>query len=112
MQKELYKIAVARNFRMEYHILESVIEHEGGEVRVFGVEIVKKQRKNGVLAVEVEAVENVCITRERICDFIITLANNLVTPVTLRDIVEDMIAVGQLATAEERLILDEMAQVV
>ena len=112
MQKELYKIAVARNFRMEYHILESTIEHEGEIIDVYGVEIVKKQRKNGVLTVENGAIENICVSKEKICDFIVTLAKNLVTPITLRDIVEDMIVEGRLATDEEQSILDGMLQVV
>ena len=112
MQKELCKIAVARNFRVEYHILKSKIEYEGEELEVYGVEIVKKQRKNGVLTVENEAIENICVSKDKVYELILTLAKNLVTPITLRDIVEDMIAEGRLTTSEERLILDGMLQVV
>jgi len=112
MQKELYKIAVARNFRVEYHVLTSDIEHEGEELQVYGVEIVKKQRKNGVLTIEKELIENICVSKDKICELIMTLAKNLVTPITLRDVVEDMIAEGRLATEKEQLILDGMMQVV
>jgi len=112
MQKELYKIAVARNFRIEYHILKSQIEHEGESIEVYGVELVKKQRQNGVLTKEVETIPNICVSGDRIRELTLTLANNLVTPMTLRDIVEDMIAEGKLATMEEQTILDGMLQVV
>ena len=106
MQKELYKIATARNFRLEYHILKNALEHEGKLLSVYGVEIIKKQRKDGVFLSEAKAIKNVCVSVDQIKRLVQLLAENLVTPITLNDVVEDLIAEHKLATPKEQEILD------
>ena len=108
MQKELYKIVVARNFRLEYYILTSALELEGKIVQVFGVEIIKKQRKDGVLLSEAKAVKNVCVSEGQVKALVQMLAENLVTPITLGDVVEDLIAEHRFTTQEEREMLDSL----
>jgi len=108
MQKELYKIAAAKNFRLEYSVLTNAIEHEGQLITVYGVEIIKKQRKDGVLLSETKSIKNICVSEDQIKKLVQTLAENLVTPITLKDIVEDLIAEHKFATPEEQEILDSV----
>ena len=108
MQKELYKIASAKNFRLEYHILTNVLDHEGQFIPVYGVEIIKKQRKDGVFLSEAKAIKDICVSENAIKRLVQMLAENLVTPITLKDIVEDLIAEHKLATTEEQEILDSL----
>ena len=108
MQKELYKIAAAKNFRLEYYVLENAIEHEGRLLCVYGIEIIKKQRKDGVFLSEAKSIKNICVSEGQIKSLAQMLAENLVTPITLKDIVEDLIAEHKLATPEEQEILDSV----
>jgi len=77
------------SFELEYYLLESNdIEHNGESI--YGFEIIKK--KNNV-KVENEKVRNFSYCRQNTRKVLQKLADNLVTPVELLFILDDMVGV-------------------
>ncbi|GHV16280.1 hypothetical protein FACS189425_00260 [Clostridia bacterium] len=111
MQKEFYKMMSTGKFRLEYYITKSEIESEGISVSTYGVEIIKKQRKNGIVLTETKAIQNVCVSERQIYKLMDLLAVNLVTPITLKDIIDDLIIEQKINSPKEQLILDNFAAV-
>ncbi len=76
---------------LEYYLLESDIEdiEELKGMRTFGVEIVK----NAGGAEETTAVKNVSASRSEMNEIIGLLSRNSVTPVTLTEVLDDIIGV-------------------
>jgi len=95
MQKELCKIVSARNFRVEYSILTNAMELEGRLIEAYGIEVTKKQRKDGVLLSETKSIKNISISEDEIRNLARLLAENYVTPITVKDVVEDFVAEGR-----------------
>lgn len=109
LKKEFCKMMSTKKFRLEYYMVENQIETDSILVTTYGVEIMKKQRKNGVVLTETKTVKNVCISAEQIRRLIDLLAQNLVTPVTLKDIIDDLVEEQKINTPKEQMILDNFA---
>lgn len=109
MQREFYKMASTRKFRLEYYITRGEVKTEGATVSTFGIEIMKKQRKNGVILMESKCANNICVSETQVRRLIDLLAENLVTPITLNDIVEDLTFDGKINSPSEQILLDTLA---
>jgi fructose-specific phosphotransferase system component IIB len=98
-----------KNFRLEYYIVPNQIESDGVLITTYGVQITKKQRKNGVVLTETKTIKNICMSEQQIQKLTNLLAENLVTPITLKDIIDDLVEEQKLNTPTEQMLLDNFA---
>lgn len=93
-----------REFILDYFLLEKDIKLEGFSVNTYGIEISKREKTaEDKSYCEYRRVYDVFCTKDEAEDALLKLVKNTVTPVSLLDVLEDMIGVGELVN-EERLV--------
>lgn len=93
-----------REFILDYFLLEKDIKIEGFSVNTYGIEISKREKKeNSENYYEYRRVYDIFCTKAEALGALDTLVRNTVTPVSLLDVLEDMIGIGELVN-EERLV--------
>ncbi|MDR1101337.1 MAG: DUF6514 family protein [Clostridiales bacterium] len=111
VQKEFFKMMSTKRFRLEYYVLRNEFEVDEFKVTTYGVEIIKKQRKKDVVTTEVKTARNVCTSEQQIRKLVELLSENLVTPVTLKDIIDDLIEDKKISSPQEQSFLNSLAVV-
>ena len=86
MKKTLYKSVVVTNeaLELEYFLLESEVVFEQEKIVVYGIEVSKNHD-------EVKSVKNISSSINRTQKILHTLAEKTVTPISLIDVLEDII---------------------
>lgn len=89
-QREILDEIQGNKFELEYYLLTSETDDFGNEetLNTYGIEIVKKVQ--GIFS-ESKRFENVHADKEKMKKLIGLLAENTVTPVSLQDILEDIL---------------------
>ena len=76
---------------VEYYILEDEkTDEDYNRKRPFGIEVVKKETIDGTIYREIKNVRNISDDASRVEDILNMLYRNIVTPITVADILEDM----------------------
>ena len=80
------------NLILEYYLTQSPHPFKTGNINYicYGVEVRMKKRMEDDYC-EIETVDNIFSSRDKAIDFLAKLANEKVTPCTLKDIVSDML---------------------
>ncbi|MBR7164632.1 MAG: hypothetical protein IKD21_06670 [Clostridia bacterium] len=79
-------------FFLDYYILEKEVQVEGISISRFGLEIYKRaQRKDGTPYAEYRKVFDVFQTEAEANEVLHLLARNTVTPVSMKEILEDLL---------------------
>ena len=93
-----------KEFILDYFLLEKDITVEGFSLNTYGIEISKREKLSTVQNfTEYRRVYDIFCTKEEAISALKKLCENTVTPVSLIDVLEDMIGVGELVN-EERLV--------
>ena len=93
--------AVNYDFDLEYYILEKEIHLDAIYVNTYGVEICKCQKdSDGVIHKEYRKVFDVFCTKKEAEEILEKLARNTVTPISLLDVLENLIGTGDLINEE------------
>ena len=88
-------------FDLEYYVLEKEILLDGFSVNTYGVEITKRSRGEGnTLCKEYRKVFDIFCTQSEAEAVLEKLVRNTVTPVSLLDVLENMIGTGDLVNEE------------
>lgn len=82
---------VEEPFELEYYIIESQTESESINISTYGIEIVKKQRSEGIKYIETKTMHEVCTSEKAIYNIARLLSDNKVTPITLDEVITDLI---------------------
>lgn len=76
---------------VEYYITEEEGDDEGYDKRKpYGIEVVKKQKVDGVVYREVKSVKAITDDRQQAENLLEILRRNTVTPITVGDVLEDL----------------------
>lgn len=86
--KELIEADVKRFIKIEYYETKQILNNE---FTIFGIEVVKKEYKNKLYIKETANIENVTEHEEEIKNIINMVKRNKVTPISLENIVDDII---------------------
>ncbi len=73
---------------VEYYITEEDDEYNG--LKPYGIEVVKKQKIDGVVYREIKSVATMSDNRAEIENLLEILHRNTVTPITVGDVLEDL----------------------
>jgi len=90
-----YEHGAEAPFSLEYYILEDDIDFKSKK-RIYGIEIIKTEEQNGIKLKEKKSIEGISSSENIIFGIIKMLDSNLVTPITLKDVIEDMIEVPEV----------------
>ena len=94
-----------RFFQLEYCVIAKDAYVEGMTTETYGIEILKKEKtKSGTLKVEYRKVFDVFCTQAEAVNCAYLLARNTVTPVSLRDILEQMIGTDSIDCEEYEIL--------
>ncbi|MBQ4516622.1 MAG: hypothetical protein II978_07520 [Clostridia bacterium] len=89
------------DFDLEYYILEKEIQLDGICVNTYGVEICKcRKDADEVVHKEYRKVFDVFCTKKEAEEILEKLARNTVTPISLLDVLENLIGTGDLINEE------------
>ena len=88
-----------KGFVLDYYLLKKDISVDGFSLNTYGIEIVKRKSVRGE-ALEYRRVFDVFCMEDEALAAIRRLAENTVTPVSLLDVLEDMIGIGDLVNEE------------
>ena len=76
---------------VEYYITEKEGDDEGyNRNRPYGIEVVKKQKIDGVTYREVKRVNDISNSTEQVNNLLALLHRNSVTPISVSDVLEDL----------------------
>lgn len=76
---------------VEYYMTEKEDDDENYDVKkLYGIEVVKKQKIDGVIYREIKSVDNISCDPQQINDLLAILHRNSVTPITVGDVLEDL----------------------
>ena len=90
-----------RSFILEYFTLEKETYVEGSAHNTYGVEVLKRERtQGGTVRIEYRKVFDVFCTEDEAINAANILADNTVTPVSLRDIIEQLIGIDEIECEE------------
>ena len=79
-------------FSLDYYILEKEVSIEGITVSRFGLEIYKRaKRKNGTGYAEYRKIFDLFATEQEAEEVLRLMARNTVTPISMKDILEDLL---------------------
>ncbi|MBP3337633.1 MAG: hypothetical protein J6L59_04420 [Clostridia bacterium] len=93
-----------KDFILDYYLLEKDVKIEGFSVNTYGIEISKREKKSEKQNFcEYRRVYDIFCTKDKALETLESLVRNTVTPVSLLDVLEDLIGVGELVN-EERLV--------
>ena len=88
-------------FVLEYYVLSSDTDVDGACVNTYGIEVLKRSRTEwGTLRVEYRKVFDVFCTESEAAEAACILARNTVTPIGLRDVLEQFIGNTDFAREE------------
>jgi len=76
---------------VEYYVVEYETENEGINITTYGIELVKKQKIDEITYSEIKTIADICSSERMILAMVKTISNNTVTPITLEEVVEDML---------------------
>lgn len=80
-----------QDFVLEYYLVTTGMEHNGVSLETYGIEIVKRVIGSAPV-LERKTLEDIFLSREKAWFVLDALHRNLVTPVTLVDVIEDLLA--------------------
>lgn len=87
-----------QNFDLDYYILAKSVRVEEKQVLRYGVEIYKRaRRKDGRPYAEYRKIFDVFATEAEAREFLRLLARNAVTPISMKDVVEDVLGITEFA---------------
>lgn len=90
-----------RKFILEYYTLEKEVYVEGDSHNTYGIEVLKRETTDlGTLKIEYRKVFDIFCTEEEAKGAANILADNTVTPVSVRDIVEQFIGTDEIEYEE------------
>ena len=96
---------VKRSFILEYFTLEKETYVEGQSHNTYGVEVLKRERTElGTVRIEYRKVFDVFCTEDEAINAANLLADNTVTPVSLRDIIEQLIGTDEIEYEEYEIL--------
>jgi len=78
-------------FTLEYYITETEVSNENSAYKTYGIEIIKKQEINGIVYSEIKTIPGICSSENTVISMIKVIFDNTVTPITLGDIISDML---------------------
>jgi len=76
---------------VEYYVVEYETENAGINITTYGIELVKRQKIDGITYSEIKTIADVCSSERMILAMVKSISNNTVTPITLEEVVEDML---------------------
>jgi len=90
-----------RKFILEYYTLEKEIYVEGESHNTYGIEVLKRETTDlGTLRIEYRKVFDIFCTEEEAKTAANILADNTVTPVSVRDVIEQFIGTDEIECEE------------
>ncbi len=90
-----------RKFILEYYTLEKEIYVEGESYNTYGIEVLKQETTDfGTLRVEYRKVFDIFCTEDEARSVANILADNTVTPISVRDIIEQFIGTDEIECEE------------
>lgn len=90
-----------RKFILEYYTLEKEVYVEGDSHNTYGIEVLKRETTDlGTLKIEYRKVFDIFCTEDEAKVAANILADNTVTPVSVRDIVEQFIGTDEIEYEE------------
>ena len=106
IRKPVRKITVKveesqRKFTLEYCTLEKEINLEGASHNTYGIEVLKQERtETGTMRIEYRKIFDVFCTEKEAIAACSLLCDNTVTPVSLRDVIEQLIGTDEIECEE------------
>lgn len=89
----LYKSQMIEDMQIDYHIIAQNISEEHCDLESYGVKIIKTvYGDGGGKSIESSQINNIFYRKRDIEKFMELIVRNSVTPITLRDVVEDYIS--------------------
>jgi len=82
---------VPESVSIEYYVIEYETENEGINITTYGIEVVKRQKIDGITYSEIKTIADICSSERIILAMVKTISNNTVTPITLEEVIEDML---------------------
>ena len=81
---------------LEYYVLERISKNKDNkDLKLYGVEIVKRELVNdNTILVEKKSMEDVSVSEKWIYELVAKLAKYAVTPVSLKNVLEDTVGVA------------------
>ena len=90
-----------RKFILEYYTLEKEIYVEGESHNTYGIEVLKRETTElGTLRIEYRKVFDIFCTEDEAKNVANILADNTVTPISVRDIVEQFVGTDEIECEE------------
>ncbi len=87
-----------KNFFLDYYVLEKKIKIENQYVNRFGIEVYKRARRDdGTPYVEYRKIFDVFGTEAEALEVLDLMARNTVTPISMLEILEDLLGVREFA---------------
>ena len=94
-----------RTFHLEYYVIARETSLEGGAFETYGIEVLKREKTEfGSLRVEYRKVFDVFCTEREAREAAQLLARNTVTPVSVRDILEQLIGTEDIPCEEYEIL--------
>lgn len=91
---ELYK---KLDIKLEYYLTQGIIKDDdvtGKELKTFGIEVVKKEYLQEIIVnTEKESINNLFLDKSRTIELLTKLSENLVTPIGLFEVLDNLIGV-------------------
>lgn len=96
---------VKKSFILEYYTLEKETYAEGATQNTYGIEVLKRERtKTGTVRIEYRKIFDIFCTEKEAYNAANILADNTVTPISVRDIVEQFIGTYEIESEEYEVI--------
>lgn len=91
----------SQTFELEYYVLQRDAYIEGETYTTYGIEVLKKSHPtSGSLRVEYRKIFDIFCSETEAREAALTLARNTVTPVSVRDIIEQFIGTDEFECEE------------
>lgn len=85
------KMKCEQSVLVEYYMTEEEENDENYDgKRPYGIEVVKKQKIDGVIYREIKSVKGISSDFQKVNDLVALLYRNTVTPITVGDVLEDL----------------------
>lgn len=95
-----------RKFILEYYTLEKEIYVEGESYNTYGIEVLKRETTDfGTLRIEYRKVFDIFCTEAQAKMAANILADNTVTPVSVKDVVEQFIGTDEIECEEYEIVM-------
>lgn len=90
---------IKNNIKLEYYSIEREINIKSEAKTLYGISIIKKEYCENRVSFEKSSVEKVSTNRNVVMSIIKVLKNCKVTPIALKDVVEDLLKQNNCETA-------------